>query len=207
MTSSRSRSAAGISDTSFAVVMNSTSDRSNGTSTNASRNSLCCCGSSTSSSTAADAVPILSSSSSRNTGSRLPTRRSSRRIQPGCESFQVRLWPRNSDSSRSPPQASLRNPRPSARAVHRASDVFPTPGGPNRHSTAPLRGFRRRTARYSRMRDLASSRPACPAFRAARMPARSDTAELRRVHGSRSSHSIQSVFVAAAADEKPSASR
>ena len=52
MTSSRSRNTGGIGDTSFAVVMNSTSDRSNATSTtNASRNRGCCSGSSTSSST------------------------------------------------------------------------------------------------------------------------------------------------------------
>ena len=53
MNSSRSRRAGGIRAGSFAVVMNSTSDRSNASSTNASRKRWCCAGSSTSSRTAA----------------------------------------------------------------------------------------------------------------------------------------------------------
>jgi hypothetical protein len=41
-----------------------------------------------------------------------------------------------------------------------ASDVLPTPGGPTKQRIGPLTsGFSLRTARYSRMRSLAFSRP------------------------------------------------
>ena len=141
MISRRSRNGGGIRAGSFAVVMNTISDRSNGSSTNASRNWPCWAGSSTSSSTAAGSAPILSSSSSTKTGSLLPTRRSSRRIEPGWAPFHVRLWPRRSVSSRNPPQASFANPRPSASATDWASEVLPTPGETVPY--CPLPGFRR----------------------------------------------------------------
>ena len=71
--------------------------------------------------------------------------RNSRRTEPGWASRHVRLWPRSSVSSWSPPQASFTNPRPSASAVHLASEVLPVPGGPVKHSTAPEPdGVRRR---------------------------------------------------------------
>ena len=47
-----------------------------------------------------------------------------------------------------------------ARAIERASEVLPTPGGPTKHKIGPLILLRRCcTARYSRIRSLTFSRP------------------------------------------------
>ena len=46
------------------------------------------------------------------------------------------------------------------RAIERASEVLPTPGGPTKQRIGPFTlGFSLRTARYSRMRSLTFSRP------------------------------------------------
>ena len=89
--------------------------------------------------------------------------------------------------------------------MHWASEVFPVPGGPAKHSTAPAAsGFRRRAARYSRMHALACPRPACPASRATRTRARPAGAVVRRFQGSCCSHPIQSlVFSVPDSDGSP----
>ena len=80
-------------------------------------------------------------------------------IVPGSAPMYVRRWPRISDSSRTPPTEMRTNFRPSARAIDWPSDVLPTPGGPTKQSTGPLRSFLSfETARYSTMRSFTFSR-------------------------------------------------
>ncbi len=72
----------------------------------------------------------------------------------------VRRWPRISASSRTPPSERRTNFLPVARAMLRASDVFPTPGGPTKHRMGPFSFCTSAwTARYSRMRSLAFFSP------------------------------------------------
>ncbi len=92
-----------------------------------------------------------------------------RTMRPGSAPTYVRRWPRISASSRTPPRATRTNFRPMARATDSPSEVLPTPGGPASRITAPEprppmtcrpRSARRaRTARYSTIRSLTSSRP------------------------------------------------
>ena len=118
-----------------------------------------CSGSSTSSNAAAGSpwklfCPILSTSSlhgshcrqhhisvlrheprcqptySRMTGSGRPAFLSAWTMDPGPLATYVRLWPRISASSRTPPNEMRWNGRSSARAIDCPSDVFPVPGGP-----------------------------------------------------------------------------
>src|ERR671935_76407 len=93
-----------------------------------------CSGSRTSRS-AADGSPrksidILSTSSSRNTGFIVPAFFIIWMIWPGNAPMYVRRWPRISASSRTPPSDSRTNLRFIARAIDLASEVLPTPGGP-----------------------------------------------------------------------------
>ena len=81
-------------------------------------------------------------------------------ILPGIAPMYVRRWPRISASSRTPPSDRRTNLRPVARAIDRASEVLPTPGGPTKHRIGPLSFCTSAcTARYSRMRSLAFFEP------------------------------------------------
>src|SRR5271154_3736251 len=53
-------------------------------------------------------------------------------MRPGSEATYVRLWPRISASSRTPPREMRWNLRPRALATDWATLVFPVPGGPTR---------------------------------------------------------------------------
>src|SRR3982751_5742785 len=101
-----------------------------------------------------------------------------------------------------PPSDTRTNLRPSDSAIDRASDVLPTPGGPTKHRIGPLRfGFSLRTARYSRMRSFAFSRPEWSASSVAFVLGRSITSSVRLVHGSATSQSRyvrETVYSAAA---------
>mmetsp|Transcript_2711 Transcript_2711/g.6864 ORF Transcript_2711/g.6864 Transcript_2711/m.6864 type:complete len:368 (-) Transcript_2711:906-2009(-) len=137
-TSSRSSSGPGMSAARLAVATNVTRDRSKGRPRYASVKCAFCSGSSTSSSAAAGSprsasLPSLSSSSSSMTGSATPAFRMPLMTRPGMAPTYVRLCPRTSASSLTPPSAILTRGRPSTSATERASDVLPTPGAPMKH--------------------------------------------------------------------------
>src|SRR4026208_1821099 len=92
-----------------------------------------------------------------------------------------------------PPSDTRTNLRPSDSAIERASDVLPTPGGPTKHRIGPLTlGLSLRTARYSRIRSLAFSRPEWSASSTPLVLGRSMTSSVRFAHGSAT---IQSRYV------------
>jgi hypothetical protein len=94
------------------------------------------------------------------TGLRVPAFFTCWMICPGNAPTYVRRCPRIAASSCTPPSEIRTNFRPSARAIERPSDVFPTPGGPTRHRIGPFfSGFSFRTARYSMIRFFTLSRP------------------------------------------------
>src|SRR5688572_8110425 len=87
------------------------------------------------------------------------------------------------------------NLRPSDVAIDRASEVLPTPGGPTKHRIGPfIVGLSLRTARYSRMRSLAFSRPECSASMMPLVFLRSMTSSVFLAQGSAT---IQSRYVRA----------
>ncbi len=124
-----------------------------------------------------------------------------RTIRPGRAPTYVRRWPRISASSRMPPSATRTNLRPRVRATDSPSEVLPTPGGPASRITAPLprppttsrpRSARRaRTARYSTIRSLTSSRPWWSASSTARAASRSVESSVVVFQGSSSTVSSQ----------------
>ena len=65
----------------------------------------------------------------------------------------VRLCPRISASSRTPPKDTFTKFFPNARAMDRPSDVFPTPGGPTKQRICPFMSLPawRRAAKNSRI--------------------------------------------------------
>ena len=127
------------------------------------------------------------------TGFIVPASRRARTSRPGSEPMYVRRWPRISASSRMPPSDMRTNSRLSARATDSPIDVLPVPGGPISVRIAPLflsfgmpRSWRSlRTARYSTMRSLTSSRPAWSASSTSLAPVRVErlVAPLRPRHG------------------------
>ena len=131
----------------------------------------------------------------------LPASLSARTSRPGMAPTYVRRCPRTSASSRTPPSATRTNSRPIARATDSPREVLPTPGGPTRASTAPLRrppttpsprsSRRLRTARNSVIRSLTSSSPAWSASSTRRASARSSASWVRTPHGSSSTVSTQ----------------
>ena len=98
----------------------------------------------------------------------MPASRRARTSRPGSAPMYVRRCPRISASSRTPPSDIRTNCRPVARAIDSPIEVLPVPGGPisvrmapdRRSSVRPRSARSLRTARYSVMRCLTSSRPA-----------------------------------------------
>ena len=159
MTSIRSSSGAGMVSSVFAVVTNSTFDKSYGSSRYRSRKELFCSGSSTSKSALAGSPriseEILSISSSRITGLIVPALFMAYKIRPGIAPIYVRRCPRISASSFTPPRLMRTNFLPSARAIERAMLVLPTPGGPTKHRIgAFILPVSFKTARYSQILSL-----------------------------------------------------
>src|SRR5687768_7879338 len=82
------------------------------------------------------------------------------------------------------------NLRPSDVAIDRASEVLPTPGGPTKHKIGPFTaGLSFRTARYSRMRSFALSRPECSLSSTSRVFTRSITSSVRFDQGNATTQS------------------
>ena len=97
--------------------------------------------------------------------------------------------------------------RPSASAMLAASDDLPTPGGPAKQRTGPRASrFRRRTARYSRMRSFASRNPKCRASRTLRARSRSTVSALPPVQGRSARHRRYSIVFASIFSERRSSS-
>src|SRR6516164_8112895 len=89
-----------------------------------------------------------------------------------------------------PPSDTRTNFLPSDVAIDLASDVLPTPGGPAKQRIGPFTsGFSLRTARYSRIRSFAFSRPEWSASRIVFVFGRSITSSARLFQGSATSQS------------------
>src|SRR5512141_341869 len=101
-----------------------------------------------------------------------------------------------------PPRDTRTNFRPSDVAIDFASGVLPTPGGPAKQRIGPFTaGLSLRTARYSRMRSFAFSRPEWSASRMVFVFGRSIDSSGRLFHGSATSQSRyvrETVYSAAA---------
>ena len=81
-------------------------------------------------------------------------------IRPGIAPMYVLRCPRISASSLKPPNAIRTYLRLSAEAIDFPREVFPTPGGPTKHSIGDFMSpFNLSTARYSNMRSFTFSIP------------------------------------------------
>ena len=81
-------------------------------------------------------------------------------IRPGIAPIYVLRCPRISASSCTPPNDMRTYFRFKADAIERPNDVFPTPGGPYRHTIGDfISSFSFNTAKCSKMRSLTFSSP------------------------------------------------